>query len=69
MDEEKFCCVDNYSVLIPYKDLVKMVELANKVEQIELQYNRLQDQYAAIRGMFSECLEKIKEIRDFVGNT
>ena len=32
MDEEKFCCVDNYSVLIPYKDLVKMVELANKVE-------------------------------------
>lgn len=69
MDEQQFCCVDNYSVLIPYKDLVKMVELANKVDQIEQQYNRLQDQYAAIRGMFSECLEKIKEIRDFVGNT
>jgi hypothetical protein len=46
-----------------------MVDLANKVEQIELQYNRLQEQYAAIRGMFSECLDKIKEIRDFVGNS
>ena len=69
MDEQQFCCVDNYSVLIPYKDFVKMVELATKVDQIEQQYNRLQDQYAAIRGMFSECLEKIKEIRDFVGNT
>lgn len=69
MENEKFCRVDQYSVLIPYSDLVKMVDLANKVEQIELQYNRLQEQYAAIRGMFSECLDKIKEIRDFVGNS
>lgn len=69
MAEEKFCCVDNYSVLIPYRDLEKMVDLANKVELIELQYIRLQEQYTAIRGMFSECLDKIKEIRDFVGNS
>ena len=46
-----------------------MVEVAHKVEQIELQYARLQEQYAAIRGMFSECLDKINEIRDFVGNS
>ena len=69
MPDEKFCCVDNYSVLIPYSDLEKMVNLAKKVEVIEEQYARLQDQYAAIRGMFSECLEKIKEIREFVGNS
>lgn len=69
MADEKFCCVENYSVLIPYRDLEKMVDLANKVELIELQYTRLQEQYTAIRGMFSECLDKIKEIRDFVGNS
>lgn len=69
MENDNFCRVDQYSVLIPYSDLVKMVDLANKVEQIELQYSRLQEQYAAIRGMFSECLEKIKEIREFVGNS
>ena len=69
MPEDKFCCVDNYSVLIPYRDLEKMVEVANKVELIEQQYARLQDQYAAIRGMFSECLDKIAEIRAFIGNT
>lgn len=69
MADEKFCCVENYSVLIPYQDLVKMVELAHKVDQIELQYSRLQEQYAAIRGMFSECLDKITEIREFVGNS
>ena len=67
--DEKFCCADNYSVLIPYSDLVKLVDVARKVESIELQYARLQDQYAAIRGMFSECLQKIAEIRDFVGNS
>lgn len=69
MEDEKFCCVENYSVLIPYSDLEKMVDMAKKVEQIEEQYARLQEQYAAIRGMFSECLEKIKEIREFVGNS
>lgn len=69
MDNDKFCSVENYSVLIPYKDLVKMVEVAKKVESIEEQYSRLQEQYVAIRGMFSECLEKINDIREFVGNS
>ena len=69
MADDKFCCVENYSVLIPYEDLVKMVDMAKKVEHIEKQYARLQEQYTAIQGMFSECLEKIKEIRDFVGNS
>ena len=68
MADDKFT-VENYQVLIPYQDLVKMVEVARKVEHIEKQYNRLQEQYAAIRGMFGECLEKINEIRDFVGNS
>ena len=69
MADKEFCCVENYSVLIPYRDLEKLVDVASKVEQIELQYARIQDQYAAIRGMFSECLDKIDEIREFVGNT
>lgn len=30
MDQEKFCCPENYSVLIPYQDLVKMVDMAKK---------------------------------------
>lgn len=69
MDNENFCNVENYSVLIPYGDLLKMVEMAKKVEHIEQQYIRLQEQYVAIRGMFSECLDKISQIRDFVGNS
>ena len=69
MAENDFCGVDNYSVLIPYKDLVKLVEVAKKVEVIEQEYARLHEQYTAIRGMFSECLDLIREIREFVGNS
>ena len=69
MPDNEFCCVENYSVLIPYRDLVKIAEMAKEVEVIKAQYDRLQDQYAAIRGMFSECLDKIQEIRDFVKDT
>ena len=67
MTEDKlFCGVENYSVLIPYRDLVKIAEMAQKVVVIEAQYSRLQEQYTASRGMFAECLDKIKEIQDFV---
>lgn len=69
MAEEKFCSVEQYSVLIPYRDLERMTEMAKKVEHIEEQYVRLQEQYTCIRGMFSECLENIKEIRAFVRDT
>lgn len=69
MVNDSFGCVENYSVLIPYKDLEAMVKMANELQEIRDQYARLQEQYAAIRGMFSECLEKIAEIRDFVGNS
>lgn len=69
MNKDSFGCVENYSVIIPYKDLEMMVEMSKELEEIKKQYARLQDQYAAIRLMFSECLQKIKEIYDFVGNS
>lgn len=69
VSKENFGSVDKYSILIPYADFVKIAEMASEVEQIKAQYVRLQEQYTAIRGMFSECLEKIAEIRDFVGNS
>lgn len=63
---DKFCSPENYHVLIPYSDLERMVEMAREMEEMKKQMQHIDDQYAAIRGMFSECLEKIKDIRDFV---
>lgn len=56
-------------VIIPYSEYEKVVNMAHEVEEIKAQYERLQEQYAAIRGMFSQCLDKIEEIRDYVGNS
>ena len=65
-DNEKFCSPEKYQVIIPYSDLEKMVHMAEKIEHIEAMYSRMNDQYQAIYGMFSECLEKIREIYRFV---
>lgn len=69
MSDNNFGCVENYSVIIPYKDLEQMVKMSQELVEIRAQYVRLQDQYTAIRGMFSECLEVVREIREFVGNS
>lgn len=66
MPDDNFCCPENYSVLIPYRDLVKIADMAKNYEVILAQNKRLQEQYTAIQGMFSECLLEIKKIRDFV---
>lgn len=63
---DQFCSPEKYQVLIPYSDLVRMVEMAKEMEEIKKQMQHIDEQYTAIRGMFSECLEKIKDIRDFV---
>lgn len=56
-------------VIIPYSEYEKVVNMAYELEEIKSQYARLQEQYTAIRGMFSECLETVREIRDFVRDT
>lgn len=66
MPDENFCCPENYSVLIPYRDLVKIADMAKNYEVILAQNKRLQEQYTAIQGMFSECLLEIKKIKDYV---
>jgi hypothetical protein len=69
MADEKFCSVEHYSVLIPYRDLVKIAEMAKNYEVMQAQYNRLEEQYAAMRGMFSEVLDVVREIREYVRDT
>lgn len=62
MPKEKFCCVDNYSVLIPYRDLEKLLETANKLQYFQERLHRTDEQLLALRVMYTEVLEKIAEI-------
>lgn len=66
-DKDKdFVASDRLQVIMPYSDYEKVVHMAQELEEMKRQFSRIQDQYSAIRGMFSECLEKIQEIQKFV---
>ncbi|MBQ7129884.1 MAG: hypothetical protein IJO21_02430 [Oscillospiraceae bacterium] len=62
MSNPKFCCVDDFPVLIPYRDLEKIVEVAKNMERYEKCLSRTNEQLAALRHQYSELLEKVREM-------
>lgn len=68
MPQDNLVAPEKYHVIIPYSDLEKMMYVVDRLEKIEKNQARLDEQYAAIRGMFSEVLEVVREIRNFVND-
>lgn len=66
MAKEDFCCVDNFSVLIPYKDLEKLLKSASALEQVQQRLHRTEQQVDSLRCMYTEALMKIQEIERFM---
>ena len=66
MDERDFVASDKLQVIIPYSDFEKMIKAVYEMEEMKRQYARLEEQYNAIRGMFSQCLDIVQEIREYV---
>ena len=62
MKKDNFCCVDNFSVIIPYRELEKMLEVSNKIAHIEQLVKRMEERNSAMQLMYSEMLEKVAEI-------
>ena len=62
MKNKSFCCVDDFSVIIPYRELEKILESANKIEHIEALIQRMDERNAALQLMYSELLQKVAEI-------
>lgn len=60
--KEKFCCIDNFGVLIPYTDLQKLMSFANSVELFEKRLSHMDGQLQALRGLYSDVLEKVGEL-------
>lgn len=65
-DNKPFVSPEKYMVLIPYSDLERMANMAQEMEEMKRCCARMEEQYTAIRGMFSEVLEVVKDIQDFV---
>ena len=62
MDKPEFCGVGNFPVLIPYEDLEKLLEVANKLESYEKGLSLANDQLLAMRMQYAELLEKVREL-------
>lgn len=66
MGEKDFVASSQLQVIMPYSEYEKVVNMAHELEEMKRQYARMEEQYIAIRGMFSQCLDVVKEIREFV---
>ena len=62
VNNAEFCCVENFPVLIPYRDLVKIVEVAKNMERYEKCLSRTNEQLTALRSQYAELCEKVLEM-------
>lgn len=60
--EKNFCCVDDYSVIVPYRDMVKFVEIAKNYGEINSQLKEMEKRYEALQMMYREMMNKLEEI-------
>lgn len=64
--EEDFVASPPLQVIIPYSEYEKVVRMAQEVEEMKKLCKRMDERYAAITGMFAECLEEMRKIREYV---
>lgn len=62
MKTDKTCSPQNYSVLIPYKDLENFMESANKLQFMEHQIKRMEKRIDGLQLLYSDLLEKVAEL-------
>ena len=62
MSRKRSELTQRFTAIIPYDDLENLLEAARKIDEMELKYNRLEQQYFAIRQLYSEILERVAEI-------
>ena len=66
MSKKDFCCVGDFPVLIPYRDLEKVVEVANNMDRYQRELHRTSQQLAALRTQYTELLEKVRKMEQIL---
>ena len=61
-----FCSADNFSVLIPYKDLEALLKIVRNYDTLLNKVQRMEKQLEALRSMYSEALDRIAEISRYL---
>lgn len=62
MPKRKNNISDEISVIIPYRELEKMLNATNQIDEIEKRYKRIEERLAAMQNLYLEILEKVVEI-------
>lgn len=51
------------SVIIPYKDLEKLLNSSREIQQLRSQVKRLSDQQQMLRTLFLDLMEEFRKIK------
>ena len=62
--QEKLCIPESLSVLIPYKDLETLVNIAKEHEKDRKEMETLKKRVAALHGIYLQVLERLDEIHN-----
>lgn len=65
-DSKSFCGVGEFPVLVPYAELSKLLEAANKMERMERKLQELERKYQGLHGQYVEIMEAVGEIRRMI---
>lgn len=60
--KEKLCQPETYSVLIPYKDLERLVNIAENYEKAWQEMETVKKRLAALQGTYLQVLERLDEV-------
>lgn len=53
-------------VVIPYKDLVELLEASKEIKDLRSDNKRLHEQLGALRSQFTELMDQFRELKDYV---
>lgn len=53
---------DNLQVIIPYRELVNLLNASQRVDAMDKKLERVLEQQAALRGQFVELMEAFREL-------
>lgn len=66
MDKKNFCCVGDLPILIPYRDLQNLLEVARNLQRYERNLAHVNKQLTALRQQHIELLEKVADMERFL---
>lgn len=55
-------------VLIPYKDLMELLEASKQIEQLKKDNKRLHNQMIELRSQFTEVMDAFGELKRYVSD-